>query len=67
MLQIRKRVLETKAADAMLNILNDKGIKFINILELTGRIMFQRRSWSESEIDIVLLDDHVWTLGVNGR
>ena len=67
MLQIRKHDLETKAADAMLNILNDKGIKFINILELTGRIMFQRRSWSESEIDIVLLDDHVWTLGVNGR
>ena len=62
-LPIRKHVLETKAADAMLNNLNDEGIKFIKVLELTGRIMFQRRRWSESEIDIVLLDDHVWTRG----
>ena len=62
MLQIRKHVLETKAADAMLNNLNDEGIKFIKVLELTGRIVFQRRRWSESEIDIVLLDDHVWTV-----
>ena len=62
-LPISKHVLETKAADAMLNNLNDEGIKFIKVLELTGRIMFQRRRWSESEIDIVLLDDHVWTRG----
>ena len=66
-LQIRKHVLETKAADAMLNNLNDEGIKFIKVLELTGRIMFQRRRWSESEIDIVLLDDHVWTRGERGQ
>ena len=29
--------------------------------------MFQRRRWSESEIDIVLLDVHVWTRGGRSR
>ena len=47
----------------MLNNLNDEGIKFIKVLELIGRIMFQRRRWLEFEIDIVLLNDHVWTRG----
>ena len=60
-LQIRQHVLEMEAADSMLNNLNDKGIKSIEVYELIGRIMFQRRRWLESEIDIVLLDasDHV--------
>ena len=59
-LQIRQHVLETEAADAMLNNLKDEGIQ---IYELIGRIMFQRRRWSESEKDIVLLDNHEWTRG----
>ena len=56
-------VLETEAADAILNNLNNESIKFIKVLELIVRIMFLRRRWSESEIDIVLPDDHVWTRG----
>ena len=54
-----------EAADAMLHNLNDEGIKSIKGLELIGRIMsvFQRRTRQESEIDIVLFDDHVWTRG----
>ena len=60
-LQIRQHVLETEAADAMLHNLNDKGIKSIEVYELIGQIMFQRRRWLESELDIVLLDasDHI--------
>ena len=58
----------TEATDAMLNNLNDEGIKSIEVYELIGRIMFQRRRWSESEVDIVLLDVHVWTRpGGGGR
>ena len=42
-LRIRQHVLETEAADAMLNNLNDEGIKSIQIYELIGQIIFQRR------------------------
>ena len=52
----------------MLNKLNDEGIKSIKVYELICRIMFQRRRWSEYEMDIVLLDVHagVWTKGREG-
>ena len=34
MQRIRQSVLETEAADAMLNNLNDEGIKYIKVLKL---------------------------------
>ena len=41
-------VLETVAAYAMLNNLNDEGIKVVKVLESIGHgVMFQRRRWSD--------------------
>ena len=55
-LAIRQRIPETQIADVMLNKLKEECIESIKDLQVITRRMLQDRNWSESEIDIVLLE-----------
>ena len=59
--RIYQRVPNNEVADGIMQKLETNGIISINDLELIRRSMFEARGWSESEINIVLLDDQAWS------
>ena len=63
-LLIRQSDLETQVADATLFKLKE-GIKSIKDLEFIGAIIFHRRRWLKSDIEIVLLNNYIKAIANN--